>query len=97
MMKCLRCAIAALLLCATALATATIHAGKPGAIYDKAIFTPFAEHPGNGILTAPAITSHITFRGPETVKPVALTGAQIDVGTLTVTLPTKLAAIVDLQ
>jgi alpha-N-arabinofuranosidase len=62
MMKSLRRTTAALLLCASALTattasadtdgkptTATIHADKPGAVYDKAIFTQFAEHLGNGI------------------------------------------------
>lgn len=60
-MKSLRRASAALLLCASALSTtavadtdgkpttATIHADKPGAVYDKAVFTQFAEHLGNGI------------------------------------------------
>ena len=61
MIKALRRTTAALMLCATAMATgvsaqtdgkpttATIHADKPGATYDKAIFTQFAEHLGNGI------------------------------------------------
>jgi len=29
--------------------TATVHADKPGAVYDRRIFTQFAEHLGNGI------------------------------------------------
>lgn len=63
MMKALRHAATALLLSATALAaphaataqtggkptTATIQADKPGPIYDRLIFTQFAEHLGNGI------------------------------------------------
>lgn len=63
--KTLRRATAALLLGATALAgtvptvahadtggqptSATIHADKPGPIYDRRVFTQFAEHLGNGI------------------------------------------------
>lgn len=61
MLKALRRTSAALPLCATAMVTgvsaqtdgkpttATIHADRPGATYDKAIFTQFAEHLGNGI------------------------------------------------
>ncbi|MCW1381632.1 alpha-N-arabinofuranosidase [Novosphingobium sp. KCTC 2891] len=61
MTKTLRRAAAALLLAATALAgpthadtagkptTATLHADTPGPVYDKRIFTQFAEHLGNGI------------------------------------------------
>lgn len=62
-MKALRHAATALLLSATALAaphaataqtggkptTATIQADKPGPVYDRLIFTQFAEHLGNGI------------------------------------------------
>jgi len=62
MIKTLRRTTAALLLCASALAwqtasadtdgtptSATIHADTPGPVYDKRIFTQFAEHLGNGI------------------------------------------------
>ena len=62
MTKTLRRAAAALLLCASALTaplasadtdgkptTATIHGDKPGPVYDKRIFTQFAEHLGTGI------------------------------------------------
>ncbi|MET0238335.1 MAG: alpha-L-arabinofuranosidase C-terminal domain-containing protein [Sphingobium sp.] len=60
-MTTLRRAAAALLLSASALAapglaqtaakptTATIHADAPGPVYDRRIFTQFAEHLGNGI------------------------------------------------
>ena len=61
-MKTLRRATAALLLCTGALVaqvahadtdgkptTATMHADKPGPVYDKRIFTQFAEHLGNGV------------------------------------------------
>ncbi len=61
MIKTLRRTTAALLLAASALATpaiadtdgtptsATIHADTPGPVYDKRIFTQFAEHLGTGI------------------------------------------------
>lgn len=62
MIKTLRRTTAALLLCASALAattasadtdgrptTATIHADRPGPVYDRRIFTQFAEHLGHGI------------------------------------------------
>jgi alpha-L-arabinofuranosidase len=62
MIKTLRRTTAALLLCASALTwqtasadtdgtptSATIHADTPGPVYDKRIFTQFAEHLGNGI------------------------------------------------
>lgn len=62
MIKTLRRTTAMLLMCASALAcstafantddkptTATIHADRPGPIYDKRIFTQFAEHLGTGI------------------------------------------------
>ena len=49
------------------------------------------------ILTAPAINSHNSFDAPETVKPVAFTGAQVSGGTLTVTLPPKSVVVLDLQ
>lgn len=61
MKRTIRRSVAAILLAASALATpahadtggkpttATIHADKPGPIYDKRIFTQFAEHLGNGI------------------------------------------------
>jgi len=62
MIKTLRRKTAALLLCASALAattasadtngtptTATVHADRPGPVYDRRIFTQFAEHLGHGI------------------------------------------------
>jgi alpha-N-arabinofuranosidase len=62
MIKTLRRTTAALLLCASALAggtaladtdgqptMATVHADRPGPVYDKRIFTQFAEHLGTGI------------------------------------------------
>jgi alpha-N-arabinofuranosidase len=63
MLKSLRTAAVALLLSATAAtplaaqqaapttttATAIVHADKPGPVYDRRIFTQFAEHLGNGI------------------------------------------------
>ena len=61
MIKTLRRTTAALLLCASALTTsafadtngkpttATINAATPGPVYDKRIFTQFAEHLGTGI------------------------------------------------
>jgi alpha-N-arabinofuranosidase len=49
------------------------------------------------ILTASAINSHNTFDAPETVKPVAFTGAQVSGGTLTVALPPKSVVVLELQ
>jgi alpha-N-arabinofuranosidase len=49
------------------------------------------------ILTAPAINSLNSFDAPETVKPVAFTGAQVSGGTLTVTLPAKSVVVLELQ
>jgi alpha-N-arabinofuranosidase len=49
------------------------------------------------ILTAGAINAHNTFDAPETVKPVAFTGAQVSGGTLTVALPPKSVVVLDLQ
>jgi alpha-N-arabinofuranosidase len=49
------------------------------------------------ILTAGAMNAHNTFDAPETVKPAAFTGAQVNGGTLTVTLPPKSVVVLDLQ
>ncbi len=49
------------------------------------------------ILTAPAINSLNSFDAPETVKPVAFTGAQMSGGTLTVALPPKSVVVLDVQ
>lgn len=49
------------------------------------------------ILTAGAINAHNTFDAPDTVKPVAFTGAQVSGGTLSVTLPPKSVVVLELQ
>ena len=49
------------------------------------------------ILTASAINAHNTFDAPDTVKPVAFTGAQVSGGTLSVTLPPKSVVVLELQ
>jgi alpha-N-arabinofuranosidase len=43
------------------------------------------------------MNAHNTFDAPETVKPAAFTGAQVNGGTLTVTLPPMSVVVLDLQ
>jgi len=49
------------------------------------------------ILTAPAMASHNTFAAPEVVKPTAFKGATLKGDTLTVVLPSKAVAVLDLR
>ena len=49
------------------------------------------------ILTAGAIDAHNTFDAPDTVKPVAFTGASLEGGSLTVTLPARAVVILTLK
>ena len=49
------------------------------------------------VLTAGVMNAHNTFDAPETVKPAAFTGAQVNGGTLTVTLPPMSVVVLDLQ
>jgi alpha-N-arabinofuranosidase len=49
------------------------------------------------ILTAAAINAHNTFDAPETVKPVAFSGASLDGGSLAVTVPAKAVVILTLK
>ncbi|SFR82315.1 alpha-N-arabinofuranosidase [Sphingomonas jatrophae] len=49
------------------------------------------------ILTAPAITSLNSFEAPQTVRPVAFTGASVANGTLNVTLPPKAVVMLELR
>ena len=49
------------------------------------------------ILTAAAIDAHNTFDAPETVKPVAFSGASLEGGTLTVALPAKAVVVLTLK
>ncbi len=49
------------------------------------------------VLTAPTITAHNTFDAPNTVVPTAFNGAQVQGGTLTVTLPPKSVVMLDLR
>jgi alpha-N-arabinofuranosidase len=49
------------------------------------------------MLTAAAINAHNTFDAPEAVKPVAFTGASVQGGKLTVTLPAKSVVVLELQ
>jgi alpha-N-arabinofuranosidase len=49
------------------------------------------------ILTAAAMNALNSFDSPNTVAPVAFTGAQVDGGALTVTLPPKSVVMLDLQ
>ena len=43
------------------------------------------------------LSAHNTFDAPDTVKPVAFTGAQVSGGTLSVTLPPKSVVVLELQ
>jgi alpha-N-arabinofuranosidase len=49
------------------------------------------------VLTASAINAHNTFDAPEAVKPAAFTGASVQGGKLTVTLPAKSVVVLELQ
>ncbi len=49
------------------------------------------------ILTAGAIDAHNTFDAPDTVKPVAFSGASLAGGSLTVTLPARAVVILTLK
>ena len=49
------------------------------------------------VLTAPAMTALNSFDAPDTVVPVAFSGAKLDGGTLTVTLPAKSVVMLDLR
>jgi alpha-N-arabinofuranosidase len=49
------------------------------------------------VLTAPATNSHNTFDQPAVVKPAAFTGAKLESGVLTVTLPAKSMVMLDLK
>ncbi|UZK67663.1 alpha-N-arabinofuranosidase [Sphingomonas sp. M1-B02] len=49
------------------------------------------------VLTAPAINTLNSFDAPDTVAPVAFDGAQLNGGTLTVTLPAKSVVMLDLR
>lgn len=48
------------------------------------------------VLTGPAINAHNTFAAPHTVEPAAFTGAKLDGGSLSVTLPAKSVVILEL-
>ena len=49
------------------------------------------------ILTAPAINSLNSFDAPNAVTPAPFSGAQVNGGTLTVTLPPKSVVMLDLR
>jgi alpha-N-arabinofuranosidase len=49
------------------------------------------------ILSAAAIDAHNTFDAPETVKPIAFSGASLESGSLTVTLPAKAVVVLTLK
>lgn len=49
------------------------------------------------VLTAPAINAHNSFDAPETVRPVPFDAAQLNGGTLTVTLPAKSIVVLELR
>jgi hypothetical protein len=79
-----------------------LHADQPGALVSRNLFGQFsdgmkASSVGGQILTAPEITSHNTFDRPDTVKPAAFHGAQVDGGGLTVALPAKSIVMLQLR
>jgi alpha-N-arabinofuranosidase len=49
------------------------------------------------LLTAPAMQAHNTFAAPDTVKPVPFDGVKLAGGTLTVILPAKSVAVIELR
>jgi alpha-N-arabinofuranosidase len=49
------------------------------------------------VITAPAMNALNSFASPNTVMPTAFTGAQLNGGTLTVTLPAKSVVMLDLK
>jgi alpha-N-arabinofuranosidase len=49
------------------------------------------------LLTAPAMQAHNTFAAPDAVKPVPLEGVRLSGGTLTLTLPAKSVAVIELR
>ena len=49
------------------------------------------------VLTAPAMQAHNTFAAPDTVRPVAFEGVTLAGSTLTVTLPAKSVAVLELK
>lgn len=49
------------------------------------------------VLTGPAINAHNSFDAPDVVTPVAFSGARIDHGVLSVTLPARSVVVLDLR
>lgn len=49
------------------------------------------------VLTAPAMQAHNTFAAPDTVRPIRFEGVTLAGGTLTVTLPAKPVAVIELR
>jgi alpha-N-arabinofuranosidase len=49
------------------------------------------------LLTAPAMQAHNTFAAPDTVKPVPFEGVRLAAGTLTLTLPARSVAVIELR
>ena len=49
------------------------------------------------VLTGPAINALNSFDAPDTVVPAPFSGARLDGGTLTVTLPAKSVVMLDLR
>jgi alpha-N-arabinofuranosidase len=49
------------------------------------------------LLTAPAMQAHNTFAAPDTVKPVAFDGVTLSAGSVTVRLPAKSVAVIELR
>ena len=49
------------------------------------------------LLTAPTMQAHNTFAAPDTVKPVPFEGVTLAGNTLTITLPAKSVAVLELK
>jgi alpha-N-arabinofuranosidase len=49
------------------------------------------------VLTAPAMQAHNTFAAPDSVRPIPFEGVTLGGSTLTITLPAKSVAVVELK
>jgi len=55
------------------------------------------QHVGGEILTAPTMDAHNTFENPQAIHPTAFTGASLDGGRVSLTLPAKSVIVLTLQ
>jgi alpha-N-arabinofuranosidase len=81
----------------------TVHLSLANTTPDKTVpltvsFAGFAPASATGrLLTAATMQSHNTFAAPDTVKPVPFDGVRLAGSTLTVILPAKSVAVIDLR